>query len=50
MKNAIVYGLVALGIALPSLASAMTAEQSLHTDKARSIFEQLADENRGDNN
>ena len=44
----IAYALVALGIALPSVASAMTPEQSLHSDKARAIFMQLAEETRED--
>lgn len=44
----VAYALVALGLALPSVASAMTADQSLHNDKARAIFLQLADESRED--
>ena len=48
MKNAVLYTFVALGLALPSIASAMTAEQSVHTDKARAIFMLLADESKED--
>ena len=44
----VAYALVALGIALPSVASAMTAEQSVHTDKARAIFLQLQAESKED--
>ena len=45
----VTYLIVALGLALPTVASAMTAEQSLHSDKARSIFEQIKAEQVGDN-
>lgn len=38
---------VALGVALPTLASAMTADQSVHSDKARAIFEQINDRQDG---
>ena len=44
----VAYALVALGLALPSVASAMTPEQSVHSDKARSIFIQLAAESKED--
>lgn len=40
------YALIALTVAIPSLASA-NEEQKVHTDKARAIFEMLADEDRG---
>jgi len=40
--------LIALGVALPSIASAMTPEQSLHSDKARAIFEQIKKESVSD--
>ncbi|MEM1114840.1 MAG: hypothetical protein AAGI11_23220 [Pseudomonadota bacterium] len=43
MKTVASTLIVALGLALPTLASAMTAEQSVHTDKARAILEQAAD-------
>lgn len=46
----VAYALVALGLALPSVASAMTPEQSLHSDKARAIFEMLDKESKGENN
>ena len=44
----VTYALVALGLALPTVASAMTAEQSLHTDKARAIFLELKEESKTD--
>ena len=44
----VTYALVALSLALPTVASAMTAEQTLHTDKARSIFVQLQAESKED--
>lgn len=45
MKNIALTTLIALGVALPSLASAMDS-QTLHNDKAAAIFQQLADESR----
>ena len=47
MKNAILTAIVALGVAVPSLATAMEAE-TIHSDKAAKIFMQLADESRDD--
>ena len=44
----IATALVALGLALPTVASAMTPEQSLHTDKARSILVQIQAESQED--
>ena len=46
----VTYLIVALGLALPTVASAMTAEQSLHSDKARSILEKIIDESNDDPN
>ncbi len=40
MKKTVFAALVAL-LAVPTVASAMTAEQSLHNDTARVIFDQL---------
>lgn len=48
MKLKLVPAFVALAIALPSIAAAMTPEQSVHSDKARSIFAQIAAEENGD--
>ena len=45
MKKAAITALVALGIALPGLASAMD-NASIHSEKAQMIFEQLAAEAR----
>jgi hypothetical protein len=39
---------VAVAIALPAVASAMNADQQVHTDKARAIFEIIASEQKGD--
>ena len=47
MKNAILTAIVAFGVAVPSLASAMEAE-TIHSDKAAKIFMQLAEESRED--
>ena len=47
MKNAIITAIVALGVAVPSLASAMERD-TIHSDKAAKIFMQLADESRDD--
>ena len=47
MKSLVLTALVALGVALPSLASAMQ-HQSVHSEKAKKIFMQLAEESRGD--
>ena len=47
MKKTVFAALVAL-IAAPSIAAAMTPEQSLHSDKARAIFLQLAAESKED--
>ena len=44
----VAYALVALGLALPTVATAMTPEQTLHSDKARSIFLQLQEESKSD--
>ena len=44
----VAYALVALSLALPSVASAMTADQSVHTDEARSIFVKIAAESKDD--
>ncbi len=47
MKNVIITAIVALGVAVPSLASAMESK-TIHSDKAAKIFMQLADESRDD--
>ena len=47
MKNAILTAIVAFGVAVPSLASAMETE-TIHSDKAAKIFLQLAEESRED--
>lgn len=49
MKNLIMTTIIALGVAAPTLSSAMEKE-SLHSEKALKIFEQLAAESRGTNN
>lgn len=48
MKKFATTLVIALGVAAPSIASAMTAGQSVHSDEARVIFEKLAEEARGD--
>ena len=45
MKNIVMTAIVALGVAVPSLASAMN-DQSLHNDTAKKIFAQFAEESR----
>ncbi len=45
MKKVATTALIALAVALPSLASAMEKE-SIHSEKAQMIFEQLAQETR----
>ena len=45
MKKLAITTVVALGVAIPSLAAAMDS-QKLHSDEARAIFEQLAEEAR----
>lgn len=46
MKNLALTALIALGVGLPSLAAAMNDSQSLHSEKARMIFQQIADESK----
>ncbi|MDJ0826066.1 MAG: hypothetical protein QNJ16_11250 [Rhodobacter sp.] len=47
MKNLALTALLALGVAVPSIASAMDS-QTLHNDRAAKIFAQFAEESRDD--
>ena len=47
MKNTVFAALIAL-ISVPTVASAMTEQQSLHSEKARAIFAQIAEASKED--